>query len=202
MDLFQSGPWNVSLARFLITEVPLYTKCILETRFWFPLCIVPPPSVAVTAVPDRTLYNGETVTLTCTITLDQAVDTEVTVTASWHGPDGVIVTGVSNVTTDGVLHQSLLSLSSLGTSNSGDYSCTANVDPIDPSAPLIVPSEEGTDVHTITVGKGPIGLPLWAFISLVPRPWTRPQHLSLSIGTGRVPPRADSYWKQSVLGSV
>ncbi len=113
---------------------------------------VPPPSVAVTADTNRTLYAGEDVTLTCDITLDPAVDSEVAVTASWTGPDGPITAGVSDISGSGLAYQSTLTLSSLTTSDSGDYTCTASVDP---ATPLVVGSGGGTGSHTITVGKGP-----------------------------------------------
>ncbi len=113
---------------------------------------VPPPSVAVTADPDRTLYADEDVTLTCDITLDPAVDSEVAVTASWTGPGGPITDGVSDIAGSGLAYQSTLTLSSLTTSDSGLYTCTASVDPAVPT-PLVVGSGDGTGGHTITVGK-------------------------------------------------
>ncbi len=114
-----------------------------------PLWSVPPLSVAVTASPDRILYDGESVTLTCTITVDPAVDSAVAVTASWAGPGGAITDGVSGVTGSGP-YQSTLTLSSLVTSDTGDYTCTASVEP---STPQVVDSGDGTDDHTIIVGK-------------------------------------------------
>ncbi len=108
-------------------------------------------SVEITSVPDRTLYNGEDVTLTCDITLDPAVDTGVAVTVSWTGPGGSITAGVSDIRGSGP-YQSTLTLSSLTTSDSGDYTCTATVDP-EPLSTFQLPSEVATDVHVATVGK-------------------------------------------------
>ncbi len=71
---------------------------------------VPPPSVAVTADPDWTLYADEDVTL-----MDPAVDSEVAVTASWTGPCGPITDGVSDIAGSGLAYQSTLTLSSLTT---------------------------------------------------------------------------------------
>ncbi len=110
--------------------------------------------MAVTPNPDRTLYNGESVTLTCTITVDPAVNSDVAVTVSWAGPDeGMLSTGgrvaLSGVTGSGP-YQSTLTLFSLMTSDTGDYTCTASVDP---STPQVVASGDVTDTHTITVGK-------------------------------------------------
>ncbi len=103
---------------------------------------------------NRTLYAGEDVTLTCDITLDPAVGSEVAVTASWTGPGGPITAGVSDISGSGLAYQSTLTLSFLTSSDSGLYTCTASVDP-DVPTPLVVGSEDGTDSHTITVGKGP-----------------------------------------------
>ncbi len=123
----------------------------MKYTLYLSLCTPPPvlPSVAVTASPDRILYDGESVTLTCTITVDPAVDSVVAVTVSWVGPDGAITDGVSGVTGSGP-YQSTLTLSSLVTSDTGDYTCTASVGT---STPQVVASEDGTDTHTITVGK-------------------------------------------------
>ncbi len=104
----------------------------------------------ITSVPDRTLYTGEDVTLTCDITLDPAVDSEVAVTASWTRSGGPITAGVSDITGSGP-YQSTLTLSSLTTSDSGDYTCTASVSP-DPPSPFLLASEVATDIHMATVG--------------------------------------------------
>ncbi len=103
----------------------------------------------ITSVPDRTLYTGEDVTLTCDITLDPAVDSGVAVTASWTGPGGPIIAGVSDITGSGP-YQSTLTLSSLTTSKSGDYVCTASVDPDPPTMVLTGSSSQART--SITVG--------------------------------------------------
>ena len=46
-------------------------------------------SVMVAKAPDRTLYTEDDLTLTCTIELNEAVDTGVDVTVEWTGPNGV-----------------------------------------------------------------------------------------------------------------
>ncbi len=112
---------------------------------------VAPASMAVTADPDRILYTGEVVTLTCDITLDPAVYTEVAVTASWTGPGGPITAGVVDMT-DAAPYQSTLTLSSLMTSDAGDYTCTASVDP-EPAATFLSAIENATGIQTITIGN-------------------------------------------------
>ncbi len=87
----------------------------------------------MSADPDRTLYTGEDVTLTCDITLDPAVDSEVTATASWTVPSGLGVSAgvMDKLQTNPLLYRSTITLSFLMTSDSGDYNCTATVDPRD-----------------------------------------------------------------------
>ncbi len=103
--------------------------------------------VTVSADPDRSLYTGEDVTLTCDIALDPAVDSEVAVTASWTGPGGTITAGVSDITGSGP-YQSTLTLSSLKTSDSGDYSCNASASSTDP---FVMASAQSSDTQTITI---------------------------------------------------
>ncbi len=129
----------------------------MSQLLYIPLA-VPPPSVAITANLDlhRSFYYGDTVTLTCIITLDPAVDSVVAVMVSWAGPDGKFAfhrdrVTVSDVTGSGP-YQSTLTLSSLNTSNTGLYTCTASAGP-DVSTAHIVASENVTVSHTINVGK-------------------------------------------------
>ena len=69
---------------------------------------------------------GDDITLTCTIVLDSAVDTDVMVTADWTGPEGELTGGTTptDPDSDGT-YESTLTLTSLGTIHSGDYTCTA-----------------------------------------------------------------------------
>ncbi len=82
------------------------------------------------------------------------MDSVVAVTASWAGPGGGLLSNGGRVTVSGVTgsgpYQSTLTLSSLVTSDTGDYTCTASVGT---STPQVVASGDGTDTHTIAVGK-------------------------------------------------
>ncbi len=101
--------------------------------------------MTVTSIPDRTIYAGEDVTLTCDITLDPAVDREVAVTASWTGPGGPITAGVADMT-DAEPYQSTLTLRN---SAAGDYTCAATLQPR--NSPYVAASSPKQ--QTVTIGK-------------------------------------------------
>ena len=70
-------------------------------------------------------HIGDNITLTCTIELDSTVDTAVMVTAVWNGPKGALSgTTPTDPDSDG-RYKSTLTLTSLRTIDSGDYTCTA-----------------------------------------------------------------------------
>ena len=85
--------------------------------------------MTVAQVPVRTLYTEDDLTLTCTIQLDEAVDTGVDVTVEWSGPNGVteLSTGgcitVSDVASSNTTFQSTVTVTSLEISDTDDYTC-------------------------------------------------------------------------------
>ena len=81
-------------------------------------------SVTVAQAPVRTLYTEDDLSLTCTIELDEAVDTEVVVTAVWLGPLGAL-SGTAPSATSSTTYQSIVNITSLEMSDSGNYTCTA-----------------------------------------------------------------------------
>ncbi len=102
--------------------------------------------MTVTSSPDRPLYAVKDITLTCDITLDPAVDSEVAVTASWTGPGGPITIGVSEVTGSGLAYQSTLTLSNPA---AGVYTCAAaSQSRNSPHVTASSPTQQ-----TVTIGK-------------------------------------------------
>ena len=116
---------------------------------------VPSPSVTLSRDPESgTLRHGDNLTLTCTIRLDEAIDTGIDVTVVWNGPPaGNISPDNPTPTMDSdTVYESTVTFSFLETSDSGGYTCTATVSPVPPSE-FITESGEGTDTLSITVGK-------------------------------------------------
>ena len=112
---------------------------------------VPPPSVSVTN--SSGTYAGTNFTLTCTIELRTAVDTQVVVNSTWRGPVG-IPTGTRVVasapTGTGARYQTILMFRPLNTSDSGNYTCEATVSP-SPESQFISGSTAGSDTLSVTV---------------------------------------------------
>ena len=74
-------------------------------------------------------------------------------TVVWTGPPGNISPDNTTPTMDSdTVYESTVTFSSLETSDSGDYTCTATVGP-DPSSEFITESEGGSDTLNIIVGK-------------------------------------------------
>ena len=115
---------------------------------------VPSPSVTLSHNPESgILRHGDNLTLTCTIQLDGAIDTGVDVTVLWTGPPGNISSDNPTATMDsGTVYESTVTFSSLETSDSGDYTCTATVSP-DPSSEFVAESGGRTDTLSIIVGE-------------------------------------------------
>ena len=111
------------------------------------------PPVAITMVTVTSNNTdpvvGDDITLSCTTKLDSAVDTDVTLTAVWSGPEGGL-TGSDPTMVSAGTYESILTLTSVETSNSGDYTCTAMASSDD----VFVTDSEPVSVSlTITVGK-------------------------------------------------
>ena len=115
-------------------------------------------SVMVTQGPVRTLYTEDDLTLTCTIELDEAVDTGVDVTVVWTGPPGDTMLSpdgritVSEVTGSRPTYQSIVDITSLQMSDSGNYTCNATASP--DGIPFVTASQAGAATTTVQfVGK-------------------------------------------------
>ena len=131
----------------------VYGECWHEMLIWvLPVAI---PHMTITRDPPTgTLYVGGNVTLECLIRLDSTVDTNVTVAAVWSASNGVAITNTSRYAVSPVIgsfptYNTILHLSNLMRSDSGNYTCNATASPDPPST--FIASNEG--LLSITVGK-------------------------------------------------
>ena len=117
---------------------------------------VPQPTVSITLNRTGVLYAGTPLTLTCSIQLNQAVDTTVMVTRTWRGPGSQGVSNSSRVTMSNILkrsaflYETTIQFSPLNTVDGGNYVCEATVTP-DPQSQFVIMSTTGNDTHPITV---------------------------------------------------
>ena len=84
------------------------------------------------SVPSGPLYEGTSQTLTCTVTLPEAVDTDVTVGVVWRFTDTSVAPSarveISSVSNTRSPFTSTLTLSPLSMSDAGQFSCEATAD--------------------------------------------------------------------------
>ena len=92
---------------------------------------VPTPSVSL-SVPSGPLYEGTSQTLTCTVTLPEPVDTDVTVGVVWRFTNTPVAPSariqISPVSSTRSPFTSTLTLSPLSMSDAGQFSCEATAD--------------------------------------------------------------------------
>ena len=104
------------------------------------LCLfspVPPPVLTISGFPRNTsFFQGLDLTFTCSITLDEAVDTPVTVQGSWRRNGTELADGddneriiVSSPPMDAPPYQTTVRFNLLSVSDAGMYECTATVTP-------------------------------------------------------------------------
>ena len=105
--------------------------------------------MTVTASPIGTIFTGFSLTLTCTIQLSQAVNTGISVSAMWSGPSGAQFTTSSVTVTTTRTYTSTATISSVRTSDSGDYMCTATVSS---TSPFLTRSREVSGMFNVDVG--------------------------------------------------
>ena len=151
-----SPPTNVTVRSEYISSATPYT-------FFFPFsCVVPMPLVEL-SLPGGPLYEGTRQTLTCTVTLPEAVDSDVTVDVEWLFGGSLIAPFdrviISPVATMRPPFTSTLTLSPLTMSDGGQYTCQATADS---ASPYVASSAEGSGRTTLSVeGTSHLHAPLF-----------------------------------------
>ena len=112
--------------------------------------LVESPSLSTSREPNGILYVNQSVTLTCTATLSQHVDTSVTVVVTWTGPRGFL----SNITMETQeTYTNTVPVNALETTDSGSYTCSA-IARADASSTFVAASTNTTSVlNIVVVGK-------------------------------------------------
>ena len=109
----------------------------------------PPTAVTVTAsLDDPFIAESHPLNLTCSIELSEAVDIAVTVNTVWSGPSGTQFTTSVATRMTATTYTSTATISSIETSDSGEYTCTATVSS---TSPFLTDSDKVFGVRNVTV---------------------------------------------------
>ena len=92
------------------------------------MCTVPVPSVVIEEV--GMPFNGTQFTLSCIVTVDNAVDTDINISSQWLNNRATVMTGnTTSESSEGIdhVHRHNLTFSPLRSHDQGMYTCTAAV---------------------------------------------------------------------------
>ena len=120
------------------------------------LFLLVPINATIRRIPSTdVLYARINLALICTIQLNTAVDTNVMVNTSWTGTNAMFASNslisITNVSESVAPYMTTVLFSPLKITDSGNYTCQADVRPR-PSSPFIMMNSD-TATHTITVGS-------------------------------------------------
>jgi len=138
----QSELVHTLCAHCFVFQIWINFVCVLS---W----LVASPYLSTTREPNGTLYVNQIVTLTCTATLPQHVDTSVTVVVTWTGPR--VWSTITMATQETYINT--VTVNTLQTTDSGSYTCSAIARP-DVSSTFVTASTNTTSVlNIVVVGK-------------------------------------------------
>ena len=110
---------------------------------------VPDPSVTVSSTPSSPITAGSSVTVICTVELNQYVDVGLTVNIDWTGPESVSISPTDPLMESTNRYTSTITFMSFGREQSGVYACRATI-----SSDTLMTSGTGImGMERITVGK-------------------------------------------------
>ena len=140
------------------TTVTVNVRCkllsVYNSYYLMSVDIIVPTPNSTLSVPSGLLYEGTLQTMTCTVTLPDTVDTDVTVTVDWilntttiaNTSDRNIISPVSTMMSSFI---SLLTFNPFIMNDVGQYSCHATAD--SSSQYITTSSPDSSSVKTITV---------------------------------------------------
>ena len=157
---------GVNVSDTLSVEIRILSEywpsCIHSASFVICTCIiflsVPAPAVFVSLNTDDTVYQGTELVITCTVTVDSAVNTGFDVIITWNSTplgamNGPYVT-ITDTSGSGDEYSSTVTISPVDTTDSATYICTASVTPTTTENDFIIPSVETTRrVKIVVLGE-------------------------------------------------
>ena len=121
------------------------------------------------------------------------MDTPVMVAVDITGPGGLMSSRSESLMATETTYQRMVTLTSLGDSTSGDYTCNTTVSP-DPSSEFVTGDGQNSNVTTISLGKNPLScsvmFQLTSFLILFSYP---AEQYDISISVTGVPTAGEEY---------
>ena len=128
----------------LLVNILLFPgKIIVLSSLTLTFPVLQPTTVITTTATDN-VYVGDTISLTCTVTLDSNIDSIVSVMIIWSGPVNINRYEISDTTISGNDYTNSLNIKQLTERDQGTYTCLANV-----TGDYIVPTT-GHDTYTLS----------------------------------------------------
>ena len=106
--------------------LPLYYTCS-NPKGIIKFFSVPDPSVTVSSTPSSPITAGSSVTVICTVELNQYVDVGLTVNIQWTGPQSVGISLTDPFMESTNRYTSTVTFMSFGREQSGEYTCSATI---------------------------------------------------------------------------
>ena len=106
---------------------------------------VPAPAVSVYLnTNEDSVYQGTELVITCTATVDNAVNTRINVNMMWSSKPAKIMNGqyitINDTSSSGLEYTSTVTIRPVNTTDSGSYTCTVSVSPTIPHTDNITSS--------------------------------------------------------------
>ena len=152
---------GVNVSNTSSVEIDVTSECCRLWKYCIPhvyvvhTSSVPAPNVSVSLNTNDTVFQGTELVITCTVTVDSAVDTGFDVIMTWNSApleamNGSYVT-ITDTSGSGHEYSSTVTISPVDTTDSATYTCTASVTPTTTESDFIIPSMESSDTVEITV---------------------------------------------------
>ena len=127
--IIEGSPKNSAEMQILVESKSINCKHLF-TAFQNP-SLVPPPDVAVSLNRTGPLYAGTDLTISCTVTLDQSVNNNETVSIHWNGTEEMqgrfVVSSTVLTFTESYMYTSFLTISPLVIGDGTVVNCTVTV---------------------------------------------------------------------------
>ena len=104
---------------------------------------------------EDSVYQGTELVITCTVTVDTAVNTMINVNMMWSSEPAKIMNGqyitINETSSSGLEYTSTFTIRPVNTTDSGSYTCTVSVNPTTPHTENITSSMNEEHMIDITV---------------------------------------------------